>query len=175
MKQEDLRILLSRKMSKEEIFAFSRMVNPCNCDRIFPLIADKDRILSANVAHLCFYAGKDVETWLSGEAPKIMQIVQTTAHEKTRRLLMAILEKIKFDTTNIDVRFLDYCIDGIVSPKVPSAIKVLCIKLAFKQSAAYSELLSELKMILETMDSSMLAPSVVCARKNILKRIAALL
>ena len=101
----------------------------------------------------------------------MMDVVQTTAHEKARRLLLAILEKINFDTVNIDVKFLDYCMDSIVSSKVSSAIKVLCMKLAFKQSFAYSELLSELKMILEMMDSSVLAPSVVCARKNILRKI----
>ena len=172
MKQnkEALRLTLSHKMSKEEILAFAKNVNPYNCEEILPLIAEEDKELSANVAHIFLNAGKGTEIWLSGQTQFIMEVIQTTTHEKTRRLLLSILEKLKIDTININVKFLNYCLDNIVSAKVPCAIRVLSMKLAFKQSAAYPELLSELKTILETMEESMLAPSVRCARKNILKK-----
>lgn len=170
---EKLRISLSRRMSKEAILAFAETVNGCDCDKILPLIAEDDKELSGNAAYVLLCAQKSLQNCLSGHTGFIMDVVQSTPFEKSRRLLLSLLEKLPSDTTNINVKFLDYCIDGILSAKTPSAIKVSCIKLAFRQCVAYKELLAELKMVLDTMDVSLLAPSVVCVRRNIMKKLLA--
>lgn len=168
--KKDTLLILSQKMSKDEILAFARSMSPSDYDIMFPFIAEEEKELSANVAYIFLNTNNGCEMWLSGKASSIMKIVQTTPYEKTERLLLSILLKLKFDTINIDVKFLDYCLYNILA-KRPCAITVLYIKLAFKLSTAYPELLYELKMILENMDYSNLAPSVACARKNILKKI----
>ena len=173
MKDDNLRIILSQKLSKDEILSYAKIVTPYNCNKILPLIAEKDKNLSGNIAYIFLYASKEIEMWLIGQTVFIMEVIQTTTDEKTKRLLMSILVKLKFNTINI--KFLDYCFDNIVSAKSPCAIRVLCIKLAHKQSAQYPELLSELKIILESMDNSTLNPSVACAKKNTLKRINSIL
>jgi hypothetical protein len=171
MKQENLHVLLSHKLSKDEILSFGKTVKLYNYDKILPLIASKQKELSANVAYIFLNASKATEIWLVGQTEFIMEVIQTTAHKKTKRLLLTILDKLKLDTININIRFFDYCLDNIISAKSPCAIRVLCMKLAYKQSAAYPELLSELKIMLETMDTHFHNPSVVCARRNILKKI----
>ena len=170
-KTEKLRNRLSAKMSKDKILEFSQTINSCNWERIFSFINDEDKELSANAAHILLSAKGGIVIWLSGKISTIMEIVKNTPHEKTRRLLLSILEKQKIDTINIDTTFLDYCLNNILSAETPAATRVLCIKLAYKQSTAYPELLSELKNLLEIMDDTMLAPSLRCAKKNTLKAI----
>ena len=175
MKDDNLRIILSKKLSKNEIFSYAKIVNPYNCDKILPLIAENDKYLSGNSAYILLYTSKATKIWLVGQAAFIMEVAQTTTDEKTKRLLMSILVKLKLDAINIDIKFLNYCLENIVSTRQSSAIRSLCIKLSFKLSTAYTELLTELKMILENMESSTLKPSVACARKNILKNINSIL
>ena len=175
MKHDNLRTVLSQKLSKEELLSYAKTVNPYNCDKILPLIAEKDKYLSGNSAYMFLYAGTTTEIWLAGQTAFIMDAIQTTTDEKTKRLLMSILLKLKFNTVNIDVKFLNYCLENIVPPKQSCAIRSLCIKLAFKLSTSYPELLTELKMILESMDGYTLNPSVACARKNTLKNINSIL
>ena len=172
---EKMRDSLTRRMSKEAILAFAETVNGCDCDKILPLIAEDDKELSGNAAYVLLCAQKSLQNCLSGHTEFIMEVVQSTPFEKSRRLLLSLLEKLPSDTTNINVKFLDYCIDSILSAKTPCAIKVSCMKLAFRQCATYKELLVELKMVLDTMDVSMLAPSVACARRNIMKKLLATL
>lgn len=169
--KNDTRIILSQKMSKEEILAYARAMSPNDCNRIISFIAEEEKELSANVAHIFLNTSKGCKIWLSGKATYIMKIAQTTPYEKTERLLLSVLLKLKFDTTDIDVKFLDYCLYSIISAKRPCAIKALCMKLAYKLSTNYPELLYELKMILENIDNISLAPSIACARKNILRKI----
>lgn len=175
MKLDNLRIILLQKLSKDEILSYAKIINLYNCDKILPLIAEKDKYLSANTAYIFLHASKATEIWLAGQTSFIMDAVQTITDEKTKRLLMSILLKLKFNTVYIDVKFLNYCLENIVSPKQSCAIRSLCIKLAFKLSTSYPELLTELKMILESIDSYALNPSVASARKNTLKKINSIL
>ena len=48
MKHDNLHTVLSQKSSKEELLSYAKIVNPYNCDKILPLIAEKDKYLSAN-------------------------------------------------------------------------------------------------------------------------------
>ena len=173
MKIQELHIFLSQRMSKKEIITFAKSVTPDLFCKILSLIAYKEKVLSANASYILLHIATEAENNLSIETAFIMETIQATSHEKTQRLLLSLLERLKFDTINI--KFLDYCLDKLISAKTPCAIRVLCMKLAFKQSTAYPELLSELKIILETMDTHMLNPSVTSSRKNILKKINSIL
>ena len=168
---EKMHIYLSQKMLKESITAFAETVNAYDCNKILPLIADGDKELSSNAAYVLLFAYKGCENQLLEQTSFIMEVIQTTPYDKTRRLLLSLLERLALDTVNVNVKFLDYCFTNILSVKVACAIKASCIRLAFRQCAAYEELLSELKMVLDTMDASMLAPSVASARRNIMKKI----
>lgn len=170
-KNKKLRLALSQKLPKEKILEFSQTINSYNRERIFSFTTETDKELSANAAHILLKAKGENTIWLAGKIPAIMEIIQNTPHEKTKRLLLSILEKQKIDPANINTSFLDYCLKNITSIKTPLAIKVLCMKLAYKQSTAYPELLSELKNTLEITDNSMLNPSTLCAKKKLLKAI----
>ena len=98
MKQENLHVLLSHKLSKDEILSFAKTVKLYNYDKILPLIASKEKELSANVAYIFLNASKATEIWLAGQTEFIMEVIQTTAHKKTKRLLLSILDKLKLDT-----------------------------------------------------------------------------
>ncbi len=169
--KEGLRTILAQKMSKEEIMELSQTINYNSWESIFSFISEEDKELSANAAHTLLKAKGKIEIWLAGKTTSIIEIIKTTCNLKTKRLLLSILEKQKIDNINIDTTFLDYCINNIVSLGTPLAIKVLCIKLAYKQSTAYPELLYELKNLLEIMDDNMLNPSLLCAKKNTLRAI----
>ncbi len=170
--REKLRELLSGKLSKDEIIKISQVINPNQWEDIYSLVTEEDRELSANAAHILLNTRKGIRIWLGGKIHSIMENIQTVPFDKTKRLLLSILEKQKIETLNIDIKFLNYCLDNIISLETPPAIKVLCIKLAYKQCMAYPELLSELKNILEIMEDNMLCPSILCAKKHAMKAIS---
>ena len=104
---EKLRISLSRRMSKEAILAFAETVNGCDCDKILALIAEDDKELSGNAAYVLLCVQKSFQNYLLQHTEFIMEIVQLTPFEKSRRLLLSLLEKLPPDSTNINVKFLD--------------------------------------------------------------------
>ena len=93
-KTEDFLHLLSNRMSKADILAFAEGVGACNCDKLLPLIVEGDRELSANAAYVLLYARRGSQIWLSGQTEFIIDVVQSTPFEKTRRLLLSLLEKL---------------------------------------------------------------------------------
>lgn len=62
---------------------------------------------------------------------------------------------------------MDYCLSKITAVAQPYAIRALCIKLAYEQCRHYPELLAELQMALELLQTERLSPGLASAQRQV--------
>lgn len=101
---------------------------------------------------------------------ELMQRAMHCPHGGIRRLLLNILLHLPVPQP-IDVAFLDFCLNGMLSPAETIAGQAVCMKLAYSLCLKEPELMSELQAYLENMEPEYYAPALQSARNNILKKI----
>ncbi len=87
-----------------------------------------------------------------------------------RRLLLNTLLHLPVPKP-INVAFLDFCLNGMLSPAETVAGQAVCMKLAYAICLKEPELMGELEAYLENMEPEYYTAAVQCARNNILKKI----
>lgn len=96
------------------------------------------------------------------------------AMEETRqgvqRLWLSILNRME-TPSEPDADLLDFCLDGIRSPRLSIAARSLCIKLACKLCRSHAPLAHELKLYLEYGGGDCLPAAVATAHRNALRTI----
>lgn len=101
---------------------------------------------------------------------ELMQRAMHCPHDGMRRLLLNILLHLPV-LEPVNVPFLDFCLNGMLSPAESTAGKSVCMKLAYGICLAEPELMSELEAYLENMEPEYYTAAVQCTRKNILKKL----
>ena len=90
-----------------------------------------------------------------------------TENSSVRRLTLNIIEKLKMDEDDLRTDFLDFCFEDMVSIEEFPGTETLGMKLAFRMSTFYPELMDELKRTLEAMEIDYYKPAIKCLRKRI--------
>lgn len=77
--------------------------------------------------------------------------------------------------TEEDIRtdFIDFCLARFTDARAPYAIRTLCIKLAYEQMKYWSELLNELRQMLDLISNEPLSPGLRSAWRQVIKKIKA--
>ena len=91
-----------------------------------------------------------------------------TKNSSVRRLTMNIIERLKMDEDDLQIDFLDFCLEHMVSMEEFPGIQTLCMKLAFRMCRFYPELTDELMRTLEAMETGYYSPAVRNVRNKIL-------
>ena len=97
----------------------------------------------------------------------IDQAMQTD-NPSVRRLSLNVIERLDINEENLRTDFLDFCFERMMNIEEFSGIQSVCMKLAYRISNFYPELMDELKRILKTMDIEFYRPAVKCVRSKIL-------
>ena len=101
-----------------------------------------------------------------------------TENSSVRRLSLNIVERLRvgerssgmrLEISEEDLRtdFLDFCFDHMMDVEELPGIQSVCMKLAFRMSKFYPELMDELKRTLEAMEIDYYKPAVKCVRNRI--------
>ncbi len=138
---------------------------------LYNLLFDEDRQVSNNAAWVFTHFDLHSNTWLYSKHDELINEAMHTHDNTQRRLLLTLLLRQPFTPSNLRSEFLDFCLKRMYLTSEPTAIKVLCMKLAYEQCKFYSELLSEFREALEIMEPDLLPAALKTARKNILKTI----
>lgn len=91
--------------------------------------------------------------------------------ESKLRMELQILLTQPFAKETIRPEFIDFCLENMVSPGQPYAIRALCMKLAYVQMAHYPEMLCELRNMLEMLSGEDLSPGLASAWKRTMTQI----
>ena len=89
-------------------------------------------------------------------------------NSSVRRLTLNIVERLPMDEEDMRTDFLDFCFEHMVKGDEFPGVQTICMKLAYRMSKPYPELMDELKRTLEDMEIEYYKPAVKGVRNKIL-------
>lgn len=114
---------------------------------------------------------KELRT-LIPDRDRLVDLLLHSAHTGCRRLLLALLDRMPPDATDVRTDYLDFCLSRINSTE-PYGVRALCLKQAFALCRFYPELMGELRNEIDMMEYGTLSPGLLCVRKHILRQMDA--
>ncbi len=108
---------------------------------------------------------------LSQLQPILHQLIDhamSTDNSSVRRLTLNIIERLKMTEDDLRSDFLDFCLDHMADPTEFPGIQSICMKIAYRMSTFYPELMGELLRTIEGMEIDNYKPAVKCIRNRIL-------
>ncbi len=140
-------------------------------EMLYKLIFDENDKVAQNALWIMTHFTLDENKWLYVKHHELINESMSTQDVTKRRLLLTLLERQPFSASDIRADFFDFCMKHALMTVEPVSVKVLCFKLAYAMAVHFPELQAELCHELEMMSDEMLAPSVKCCRKNLLRRL----
>ena len=99
---------------------------------------------------------------------EIIDQAMQTDNSSVRRLSLNVVERLEMSDEDLRTDFLDFCFEHMMDIEEYPGIQSVCMKLAFRMSKFYPELMDELKRTLETMEIYYYKPAVKGVRNRIL-------
>ena len=91
-----------------------------------------------------------------------------TESSSVRRLSLNIIDRLEMKEEDLRSDLYDFCLDHAVDVEELPGIQAICMKIAYRISTFYPELMAELKRILEGMEIEYYKPAVKSIRSRIL-------
>ena len=91
-----------------------------------------------------------------------------TESSSVRRLSLNIIDRLEMREEDLRSDLYDFCLDHAVEVEELPGIQAICMKIAYRISSFYPELMAELKRILEGMEIEYYKPAVKSIRSRIL-------
>ena len=120
---------------------------------------------------------------LAAHREALTHIAVTTSDTSLRRLTLALLERLSWNLDSLAsvsgnqdpprcyMELLDCCFARLMQPDEAPGVRSLCMKLAYKLSLPYPELLGELRQCLLMLEPATLSAGVIHTRNKLLKLI----
>lgn len=89
-------------------------------------------------------------------------------NSSVRRLSLNVIVRLRLAEEDLRTDFLDFCLEHMADVNEYPGIQSLCMKLAYRMSAFYPELMDELMRTLKAMDIEYYKPAVKSVRARIL-------
>lgn len=168
-----LNIKFSERLSQKDIMHIVREQYDENVHKaLFNLLFHPNKRISDNAAWVFTHFDKGNRFLLSKQNELIDETMNTKSNSK-RRMLLSILCKQPFKEKNFRTDFFDFCEQQITSATETIGTKALCVKLAYKQSVSYQELLLELRDLLLDVYTNTTSAAIKASCRNTLKKITA--
>ncbi len=166
----------------EDIRAMARLAHSDGTYRegLFASMLGDDRTEAVHAAWALTHLPKSDLVWLAGHRSELVDIAVSTADTSLRRLSLALLERLAWpanghvnggadsEPPEYYTLLLDFCFTHMMLATEPYGVRSLCMKLAYKLSLPYPELLGELRQNLLLLEPSDLGPGVRHTRNKIL-------
>ena len=167
-----LRDRLSRRIRMEDVFEILRQVksDPEYRRQLHRLISDPDDGIAYQAMWVCTHFDAAENRLLYLRQNELIDELLVCSHPGKRRLLLSLIRRQPLKEP-LRTDFLDFCLIRMDSPGELPGVRSLCMKLAFELCRQAPELLNELRLTLEMMDSAPLPISVRTVRKQLLKAI----
>ena len=91
-----------------------------------------------------------------------------TDSSSVRRLSLNIIDRLEMKEEDLRSDLYDFCLEHAVDVEELPGIQAICMKIAYRISTFYPELMAELKRILEGMEIEYYKPAVKSIRSRIL-------
>lgn len=138
---------------------------------LYHLLSDTDRRVANNAAWVLSCSDGKVMRFLLRYQNQLIDLLIDTKDKSFSRMLFSILRRQTFEKSNLRTDFLDFCLNEIVNSNQAIAIRAHAIYVSYSLCKAYPELLNELFMTLQMLESESLSPGLRHARNTIMSAI----
>lgn len=138
---------------------------------LYCLLSDTDRRVANNAAWVLSCSDGKVMRFLLRYQNQLIDLLIGTKDKSFARILFSILRRQTFEKSNLRTDFLDFCLNEIVNSNQAIAIRAHAIYISYSLCKAYPELLNELFMMLQMLESETLSPGLRHARNTIMSAI----
>lgn len=138
---------------------------------LYHLLSDTDRRVANNAAWVLSCSDSKVMRFLLRYQNQLIDLLIGTKDKSFSRILFSILRRQTFEKSNLRTDFLDFCLNEIVNSNQAIAIRAHAIYVSYSLCKAYPELLNELFMMLQMLESESLSPGLRHARNTIMSAI----
>lgn len=138
---------------------------------LYHLLSDTDRRVANNAAWVLSCSDGKVMRFLLRYQNQLIDLLIDTKDKSFSRMLFSILRRQTFEKSNLRTDFLDFCLNEIVNSNQAIAIRAHAIYVSYSLCKAYPELLNELFMMLQMLESETLSPGLRHARNTIMSAI----
>ena len=138
---------------------------------LYCLLSDTDRRVANNAAWVLSCSDGKVMRFLLRYQNQLIDLLIGTKDKSFARILFSILRRQTFEKSNLGTDFLDFCLNQIVNTNQAIAIRAHAIYVSYSLCKAYPELLNELFMMLQMLESESLSPGLRHARNTIMSAI----
>ncbi len=161
----------------DEIKAMARRAHE-NADvreHLFAAMQGNDRDEAVHSAWALTHLPKSDNHHIASHRETLTLLAVGTTDTSLRRITLALLERLDWTVANPDVvpgyyvELLDFCLEHMMLPEEPYGVRSLCMKLAYRLSLPYPELLEEVRQNLLLIEPSELGSGVRHTRNKILK------
>ena len=134
---------------------------------------DDDRRVAVNALWTFTHFTAADNVWLFARHDQLIDRCLNEKDTTKLRLILTLLLRQPFDEEAIRTDFIDFCLVRLIDARAPYAIRALCIKLAYEQMKYWSELLNELRQMLDLISNEPLSPGLRSAWRQVMKKIKA--
>lgn len=138
---------------------------------LYCLLSDTDRRVANNAAWVLSCSDSKVMRFLLRYQNQLIDLLIGTKDKSFSRILFSILRRQTFEKSNLRTDFLDFCLNEIINSNQAIAIRAHAIYVTYSLCKAYPELLNELFMMLQMLESESLSPGLRHARNTIMSAI----
>ena len=138
---------------------------------LYHLLSDADQRVANNAAWVLSCSDSKVIKFLLRYQNQLINLLIGTKDKSFARILFSILRRQTFEKSNLRTDFLDFCLNEIVNSNQAIAIRAHAIYVSYSLCKAYPELLNELFMTLQMLESETLSAGLLHARKAIMTAI----
>ena len=138
---------------------------------LYHLLSDTDRRVANNAAWVLSCSDGKVMRFLLRYQNQLIDLLIGTKDKSFSRMLFSILRRQTFEKSNLRTDFLDFCLNEIVNSNQAIAIRAHAIYVSYSLCKAYPELLNELFMMLQMLESETLSAGLRHARNTIMSAI----
>lgn len=138
---------------------------------LYCLLSDTDRRVANNAAWVLSCSDSKVMRFLLRYQNQLIDLLIGTKDKSFSRMLFSILRRQTFEKSNLRTDFLDFCLNEIINSNQAIAIRAHAIYVSYSLCKAYPELLNELFMMLQMLESESLSPGLCHARNTIMSAI----
>lgn len=172
-----MKTLLTHRLSQSEIMQLCASTHGVRNnhlkEELYQLTLDDDRRVAVNALWTFTHFAADDNVWLFAKHDQLIERAITEQDVTKLRLILTLLLRQPFYEEAIRTDFIDFCLMRLADPKSPYAIRALCIKLAYEQMKYWSELLNELRQMLDLISNEPLSPGLRSAWRQVIKKIKA--
>ena len=172
-----MKTLLAHRFSQSEIMQLCALTQGEHNDNLkeelYQLTLDANRRVAIDALWTFTHFAADDNVWLFAKHDQLIDRCLNEKDTTKLRLILTLLLRQPFEEETVRTDFIDFCLARFTDVRAPYAIRALCIKLAYEQMKYWSELLNELRQMLDLISNEPLSPGLRSAWRQVMKKIKA--